>query len=150
MLQPSDAQAALDSSIVLFCAATCSQLNVSKSRGFLVQAQPLASASVSALPSINFIRGQQTVKHIGVLLVYDMLAASHQQFTCIYHAISAKVRHWAARGLSLYHLSQASQVQPLGYGASILFSTLSTDQLQLPARLSAYVAALRALHPHCL
>ena len=50
----------------------------------------------------------------------------------------------------LYHLSQASQVQPLGYGASILFSTLSTDQLQLPARLSAYVAAFRALHPHRL
>ena len=45
VLQPSDAQAALDSSIALFCAATCSQLNVSKSRGFLVQAQPLASAS---------------------------------------------------------------------------------------------------------
>ncbi|KAA6418076.1 MAG: hypothetical protein FRX49_11993 [Trebouxia sp. A1-2] len=50
----------------------------------------------------------------------------------------------------LHHLSQASQVQPLGYGASILFSTLHTDQLQLPARLSAYVAAFRALHPHRL
>ncbi|KAA6412934.1 MAG: hypothetical protein FRX49_13766 [Trebouxia sp. A1-2] len=50
----------------------------------------------------------------------------------------------------LHHLSQASQVQPLGYEASILFSTLHTDQLQLPARLSAYVAAFRALHPHRL
>ncbi len=50
----------------------------------------------------------------------------------------------------LYHLSPASQVQLLGYGASIVFSTLSTDQLQLPARLSAYVAAFRALHPHRL
>ncbi len=29
-----------------------------------------------------------------------MQAASHQQFTGIYHAISAKVRHWAACGLS--------------------------------------------------
>ena len=36
VLQPSGAQAALDSSIALFCAATCSQLNVSKSWGFLV------------------------------------------------------------------------------------------------------------------
>ncbi len=50
----------------------------------------------------------------------------------------------------LYHLSQASQVQPLGCGASNLFSTLNTDQLQLPARLSAHVAAFRALHPHRL
>ncbi len=264
VLQPSDAQAALDSSIALFCAATCSQLNVSKSRGVLVQAQPLASASVAALPSISFI--QQTIKHLGVLLGYDMQAAPLQQLTGIYHA---NVRHWAARGLTLlgrvhvakqvlaaslwyhasfkrpsepllkqlsqhlrkfvasarqadhsddavalaqgcsqgsahlpssgpgaalfpgeltsslplsrggvglvhvptqiqalqakvisrlleperlawkvfqlYHLSQGSQVQPVGYGASILFSTLSTDQLQLPARVSAYVAALRAL-----
>ena len=274
MLRPLDAQVALDSSIALFCAATCSQLNVSKSRGFLIQAQPLASASVAALPSISFITGQQTIKHLGVLLGYDMQAASHQQFTGIYYAISAKVRHWAARGLSFlgrvhvakqvlaaslwyhasfqrpseqllkqlsrqlrrfvasaqqashsddalalakgksqgnaqlpsaapgaalfpgeltsslplsgggvglvhvptqvqalqakvisrlleperlawkvfqpYRLSQASQVQPLGYGASILFSTPSINQLQLPARLSAYVAAFGALRPHRL
>ena len=45
VLQPSDAQIALDDSVALFCAATCSQLNVSKSAGFLVQAQPLASLS---------------------------------------------------------------------------------------------------------
>jgi len=38
----------------------------------------------------------------------------------------------------------------LGYGANILFSTLNTDQLQLPARLSAYVIAFKALHPHRL
>ena len=31
-----------------------------------------------------------------------------------------------------------------------MFSTLSTDQLQLPARLSADVAAFRALYPHRL
>ena len=92
VLRPSDAQVALDSSIALFCAATCSQLNVSKSRAFLIQAQPLASGSVAALPSISFITCQQTIKHLGVLLGYDMQAASHQQFTGIYHAISAKVR----------------------------------------------------------
>ena len=37
------------------------KLNVSKSAGFLVQAQPLASATIAALPGINFITGQQTV-----------------------------------------------------------------------------------------
>ncbi len=44
VFQPSDAQAALDSSIALFCAATCSQLNVSKSRGFLAPAQQVLDA----------------------------------------------------------------------------------------------------------
>jgi len=100
MLKPSDAQAALDNSIALYCATTCSQLNVSKSRGFLVQAQPLASASIAALSSISFITGQQPSNHFGVFLGYDMQAASRQQFTGVYHAISAMVRHWAARGLS--------------------------------------------------
>jgi len=56
----------------------------------------------------------------------------------------------ARKEFQLYHLGQASQVQPLGYGARILFSTLNTDQLQLPARLSAYVAAFKAFHPHRL
>jgi len=63
VLQPSDAQEALDSSIALFCIATCSQLNVNKSHGFLVQAQPLASASVAALPSIIFITGSFITNH---------------------------------------------------------------------------------------
>ena len=93
VLRPSDAQVALDSSIALFCAATCSQLNVSKSRGFLIQAPALASASVAALPT-----GQQTIKHLGVLLGHDMQAASHQQFTGIYHAIS----HVAQRPKHMY------------------------------------------------
>ncbi|KAL3155634.1 hypothetical protein ABBQ32_012668 [Trebouxia sp. C0010 RCD-2024] len=95
-----DAQVALDTSIGLFCAASCSQLNAGKSQAFLVQAQPLASATVSTLPSISFITGQQTIKHLGVSLGYDMPAACHQTFTGIYQAIRAKVRHWSARGLS--------------------------------------------------
>ena len=50
----------------------------------------------------------------------------------------------------LHHLSQAPHVRPLGCGANILFSTLSTSCLQLPARLSGFVAAFRALQPHRL
>ena len=57
----------LDSSIALFGAASCSQLDVSKSRGLLVQTQPLASPSVAALSSISFITGQQTIKQLRVL-----------------------------------------------------------------------------------
>ena len=74
VLQPSDAQAALDSSIALFCAATCSQLNVSKSRGFLIQAQPLISASVAALPRISFITGHRVA--MPPLASYDRASAS--------------------------------------------------------------------------
>ena len=69
VLQPRDAQVAVDTSITLFCAASCSQLNASKSQAFLVQPQPLASAAVSALPSFSFITGQQTIKHLGITKV---------------------------------------------------------------------------------
>ena len=274
VLQPRDAQVAIDTSIGLFCAASCSKLNASKSQAFLVQQQPPASATVSALPSISFITGQQTIKHMGVRLGYDMPAACIQTFSGIHQAIKAKVRHWSARGLSflgkvhvakqllaasmwyhatfqrppqqllqqisrqlshyvasaqhhshsdaavalaqgnsqdsaglptpatsaalfprvltsslppaqggvglvevptqvqalqakvvsrfleperlawkmfqLHHLSSAPQAQQLAYGAAILFSTLSTSCLQLPARQSGYVTAFRALHPHRL
>ena len=47
----------------------------------------------------------------------------------------------------LHHLSSAPQAQQLAYGATILFSTLSTGSLQLPARRSGYVTAFRALLP---
>ena len=50
----------------------------------------------------------------------------------------------------LHHLSSAPQAQQLAYGATILFSTLGTGCLQLPARQSGYVTAFRALHPHRL
>ena len=102
VLQLTDAKVAIDTSIGLFCAASCSRLNADKSQALLVQSQPLASAAVSALPSISFITGQQTVKHLGVRLGYDMSAACHQTFTGIHQAIKAKERHWSARGMSFF------------------------------------------------
>ena len=51
VLQPRDAQVAIDTSIGLFCAASCNKLNASKSQAFLVQPQPPSApcpASVSS------------------------------------------------------------------------------------------------------
>ena len=121
VLQPRDAQTAIDTSIGLFCAPSCSQLNANKSQAFLVQSQPLASASVSALPSISFITGQQTVKHLGVRLRYDMSAACHQTFTGIHQAIKAEARHWSARGLSFLgrvHVAKQVLAASLWYHAT--------------------------------
>ncbi len=152
VFQPSDAQAALDSSIAMFCAATCSQLNISKSRGFLVQAQPLALASMAALPKISFITGQQTIKHLGVLLGYDMQAASHKQFTGINRAISAKVRHWAARGLSFLgrvHVAKQVLAASLWYHASFQRPTEPLLK-QLSQQLRKFVAnSLMCRHCAC-
>ncbi len=76
---------------------------------------------MAALPSISFITGQHTIKHLGVLMGYDMQAASNQQFITIYHAISAKVRYWAARGLSFLgrvHVAKQVLAASLWYHAS--------------------------------
>ncbi|KAL3136231.1 hypothetical protein ABBQ32_007243 [Trebouxia sp. C0010 RCD-2024] len=142
VLEPRDAQVALDTSIGLFCAASCSQLNAGKSQAFLVQAQPLASATVSTLPSISFITGQQTIKHLGVSLGYDMPAACHQTFTGIYQAIRAKVRHWSARGLSFsgrVHVAKQVLAASLWYHATF---QRPPEQLlqQISRQLTRYVA----------
>ena len=118
---PADAQLAIDSSISLFCAATGSQLNTAKSQAFLVQAQPLTSATVAALPSISFITGDQTIKHLGIRLGYDMQAACTQTFSAIYSAISSKLRHWSARSLSFLgraHVAKQVLAASLWYHAT--------------------------------
>ena len=74
----------LDSSIALFGAASCSQLDVSKSRGLLVQTQPLASPSVAALYSISFITGQQTIKHLTPFSMTSRCLFGHLRL-CFWH-----------------------------------------------------------------
>ncbi|KAL3134401.1 hypothetical protein ABBQ38_006463 [Trebouxia sp. C0009 RCD-2024] len=69
MLQPADAHIALNGSVTLFCLVTGNQLNVSKSRGFLVQ--PRTSPAIAALLASSFLTGKQTVKHIGMRLGCD-------------------------------------------------------------------------------
>ena len=50
----------------------------------------------------------------------------------------------------LHHLSNAPHTHVLAYGAAILFSTVNVSSLQLPARLTGYVIAFKALQPHRL
>ena len=88
---------------------------------------------------------------LGLWMAFRLtLVVSFVACQCMCNEGALPLERLAWKVFQLYRLSQASQVQPLGYGAGILFSTLSTDQLQLPARLSAYVAAFRALRPHRL
>ena len=110
---------------------------------FWFKHRPLASASVAALPSIRFITSQQLIKHLGVLFGYDMQAASRRQFTGIYHAISAKVRHWAAQGLSfLGRVLVAKQVLAVSMWYHGSFQRPSEQLLkQLSQQLRKFVAS---------
>ena len=73
--------------------SSCSIRSAASSATMWQQHSKAATATISALPGISFITGQQTVKHLGVRLGYDMQAACHQTFTSIYHAIKAKASH---------------------------------------------------------
>ena len=72
-------------------------------------------------------------------------------------ALQAKVvsrllepEHLAWKVFQLHHLSKAPHIHALAYGATILFSIVSISRLQLPARLTGYVTAFKALQPHRL
>jgi len=119
----------------------------------LAQGNSQGSAQLpSAAPGAALFPGELTsslpLSKGGVGLVHVPTQVQALQAKVISRLLEPERLAWKV--FQLYRLSQASQVQPLGYGASILFSTLSTDQLQLPARLSAYVTAFRALRPHRL
>ncbi len=75
VLQPSDAQAALDSSIALFCATTCSQ-QVSGFSG----PNTAPCLNLTSCPPQHQLHHRPT-DHLGVFFGYDAQAASHQQTT---------------------------------------------------------------------
>ena len=107
---------------------------------------PCVSSGAALFP--GELASSLPLTHGGVGLVHVPTQIQALQAKVISRLLEPERLAWKV--FQLYHLSRASQVQPLGYGASILFSTLSTDSLQLPARLSGYVAAFRALQPHRL
>ena len=80
-------------------------------------------------------------------LGYDMQAACQQTFTGIYHAVSAKIRHWAARGLPFLgrvHVSKQVLAASLWYHAS--FQRPSGQLLkQLSNQLRRFVASAQHL-----
>ncbi len=149
VLQPSDAQIALNTSVSLVCSATSSQLNVGKSKGFLVQSQPLVSPTVSTLPGISFIVGSEHIKHLGVLLGYQMSLACQLNFSKILHSFRAKISHWSTRGLSFLgrvHVAKQAIAASLWYHATFQSPSAALIK-QLASVLSRFVASARLQLP---
>jgi len=106
--------------------------SVSKSRGFLFQVRPLCFSFSCCPLSISFITGQHTMKHLGLFLVYNMQAASHQQFTGIYHAISAKVRPLGSSGPVISRQGSCGQAGPSCLTV-VSFCFLNREIVHLPS-----------------
>ena len=78
---------------------------------------PLSSATVSALPGISFITGQQTLKHLGVRLGYDMQAACHTLLETGFvigslHTLPSVMMHEGDASFLVGHLWLLSIVSP--------------------------------------
>ena len=101
----------------------------------LAQGYSQGSAQLpSAAPGAALFPGELTsslpLSKRGVGLVHVPTQVQALQAKVISRLLEPERLAWKV--FQLYHLSQASQVQPLGYGASILFSTLSIQQLETP------------------
>lgn len=96
----SDVAVALQSSVALFCAASGSSVNPSKSQGLEV-GRPAAFQGVDPATEIPFVAKGQTIKHLGVRMGTDPTQAANEMYKPILAAVRARVRHWSARQLSL-------------------------------------------------
>ena len=85
---------------------------------------PCVSSGVALFP--GELASSLPLTHGGVGLVHVPTQVQALQAKVISRLLEPERLAWKV--FQLYHLSRASQVQPLGYGASILFST---DSLQL-------------------
>ena len=84
----------------------------------------------------------------GVRLVHVPTQVQARQANVVSRLLEPEQLAWKV--FQTHHLGLAPQLQRLAYGASVIFSTVSTLSLQLPARLSGYVTAFKALQPHRL
>ena len=142
VLQPSDAQVAIDSSIALFCAASCSQLNASKSQVFLVEDQPLSSATVSVLPATASSQGSKRSGIWGSAWGTACKQLVSKLFTGICHAIKAMVSHWSAHGLSILgRVLVTKQV----FAASLWYHATFQRLVHMPTQVQALQTKPRCL-----
>ena len=110
-------------------------------------AQPLSQASTASLYPGQITSSLLPAKG-GVGLVHMPTQVQALQAKVVSRLLEPEQLAWKV--FQNHHLGLAPQLQCLAYGASILFSTVSTQSLHLPARLNGYVTAFRALQPHRL
>ena len=95
----SDLQIALGTSLRLFCAASGSRLNASKSKGMI-----LGSADNFTGPDpetgVFFLPKGESVTHLGVRLSSDPVSAARDTFAAIEASVLSAVRHWSSQQLS--------------------------------------------------
>ena len=117
-----------------------------------------------AMMSSSDVVGSEHVKHLGVLLGYQMAAACKLTFSKIMHSIRAKISHWSTRGLSFLgrvHVAKQAIAASLWYHAtfqsppaglikqlaSMLSRFVASAQLQLPVDDAASLAQGSAANP---
>ena len=150
-----DAALALDGPVALYCAASNSRLNRSKSQGLLLGSAAGFEGMDTAL-GVPFVPHGGRVKHLGVELGRDMAACSVAMFDRLTSGLLSRVGHWSARCLSfLGRVHVAKQVLGSSLWYHAMFMRPSPTQLQrITHIITAFVAGVApesgrraALHP---
>lgn len=95
------AKRALDLAITPFCAASGSQLNVSKSEGLTLGGHPPLEGRHGPT-GITFVGPSGTVKHLGILLTKgSRTRAAEQMWQRRVGSVAARVQHWRTVDLTL-------------------------------------------------
>ena len=125
-----DAGLALDGPVALYCAASSSSLNRSKSQGLLLGTAESFEGVDDAL-GVPFVPRGGFVKHLGVEIGRDRAACSHAMFGRLISGLLERVGHWSARRLSfLGRVHVAKQVLGASLWYHVMFVRPSHEHLQ--------------------
>lgn len=132
---------AMEGSLSLFCRASGSTLNATKSKAMLI-----GSANVfhgkDPHTGIQFLQRGECIRHLGIQLSTDTAAATKKTFDALQGSIFATTKHWAAKQLSYLgrvHVAKQALASKLTFHATFL--PLPEEALQrLTSLLTGYIA----------
>ena len=138
-----DAGVALDGPVALYCAASNSALNRSKSQGLLLGSE-VGFEGLDPNLGVPFVPPGGSVKHLGVEVGTDMVACAHVMFGRIISGLLQRVGHWSARRLSfLGRVHVAKQVLGASLWYHATFVRPAQEQLQrIVSIIMAFVAGV--------
>ena len=138
-----DAGIALDGPVTLYCAASNSAVNRSKSQGLLLGCEAGFEGLDQSL-GVPFVPHGGSIKHLGVQVGRDLSACSHAMYERIISGLLQRVGHWSARRLSfLGRVHVAKQVLGASLWYHAVFMRPEPAQLQrIASIIVAFVAGI--------
>lgn len=145
---------AIDLSITLFCQASGSQLNATKSKAMLIGNHPCFEGE-DPDTGVQYIARGECIRHLGVQLSTDVSKATKATYSVLENSIRSTTRHWAAKQLTYLgrvHVAKQAIASKLTFHATFLpvpqgtMQTLSSSIAGFVAQTSGTMRPSRIVH----